>query len=127
MNFPEELKYTETHEWVKMLDEDTALVGITEYAQGELGDLVFINLPEVDTELEAGEYMADVESVKAVSDVYAPVSGHVDEVNEILLDEPELVNENAYESWFVKVTDISDTTRLLSAAEYIELIPEEDR
>ncbi len=118
MDIPEELMYTKTHEWVKILDDDTVTMGITDYAQSELGDLVFINLPEIDDNLEAGDYMADVESVKTVSDVYAPVSGHVDEINEDLIDQPELVNEHPYDAWFVKLTGVFDQDRLITADEY---------
>lgn len=127
MNFPEELKYTDSHEWVKMLDEQTALIGLTEYAQSELGDLVFVNLPEADTELSAGEAMADVESVKAVSDVYSPVTGRVEEVNEELMDHPELINETPYESWLVKAADIADTVNLMTAQEYAALVEQEQQ
>lgn len=118
MNFPEELKYAKSHEWVKMLDGETALVGLSDYAQDALGDLVFVNLPEAGDEVSAGEVFADVESVKAVSDVYSPVSGTVAEVNETLLDVPESINEAPYEAWFIKVEHITDTQDLMSAAEY---------
>lgn len=118
MNFPEELKYAKSHEWVKMLDGETALVGLSDYAQDALGDLVFVNLPEAGDEVSAGEVFADVESVKAVSDVYSPVSGTVAEVNETLLDVPESINEAPYEAWFIKVEHITDTQGLMSAAEY---------
>lgn len=118
MNIPEELKYAKSHEWVKMLDDETALVGLSDYAQDALGDLVFVNLPEAGDEVTAGEVFADVESVKAVSDVYSPVSGTVAEVNETLLDIPESINEAPYEAWFIKVEHITDTQDLMSAAEY---------
>lgn len=118
MNIPEELKYAKSHEWVKMLDDETALVGLSDYAQDALGDLVFVNLPEAGDEVTAGEVFADVESVKAVSDVYSPVSGTVAEVNETLLDVPESINEAPYEAWFIKVEHITDTQDLMSAAEY---------
>lgn len=118
MNIPEELKYAKSHEWVKMLDNETALVGLSDYAQDALGDLVFVNLPEAGDEVSAGEVFADVESVKAVSDVYSPVSGTVAEVNETLLDVPESINEAPYEAWFIKVEHITDTQDLMSAAEY---------
>ena len=88
MNFPAELKYSKSHEWVKMLDETTALVGITDYAQKELGDLVFINLPQVGDSVTKEESMCDVESVKAVSDIFCPVTGTVRAANEALLDAP---------------------------------------
>ena len=118
MNIPEDLKYAKSHEWVKMLDDESSLIGLTDYAQDALGDLVFVNLPEVGDELDAGETFADVESVKAVSDVYSPVTGIVAEVNEGLLDAPEAINEAPYDAWFVKVEHITDTEELMSAAEY---------
>lgn len=118
MNIPEELKYAKSHEWVKMLDGGTALVGLSDYAQDALGDLVFVNLPETGDEVTAGEVFADVESVKAVSDVYSPVTGTVAEANEALLDAPESINEAPYEAWFIRVEHVTDTQDLMSAAEY---------
>ena len=117
MILKEELKYSKSHEWIG-LDGDTAVVGLTDYAQSELGDLVFVNLPEVGDTVEAGEVFGDVESVKAVSDVYSPVTGEVTEINEELLDSPELINDDAYEAWFIKVKDVSATEELLTAEEY---------
>ena len=117
MNYPSELKYTRDDEW--LLEEDgVATVGISDYAQHELGDLVFVNLPEVGDEVVAGEAFADVESVKAVADVISPVSGEVLEINEDLLDDAALINEDAYAAWFVKVGNITDKEELLSADEY---------
>lgn len=118
MNFPAELKYSKSHEWVKMLDDTTALVGITDFAQSELGDLVFINLPQAGDEVEKETAMCDVESVKAVSDVMSPVSGTVAEVNEELMDTPEKLNEDPYGAWIAKIENISDTEELLDAASY---------
>ena len=118
MNIPEDLKYAKSHEWVKMLDEETALIGLTDYAQDALGDLVFVNLPEAGDEVAAGETFADVESVKAVSDVFSPVTGTVAEVNQGLLDAPESINEAPYEAWFVKVEHITDTEELMDAQGY---------
>lgn len=118
MNIPEGLKYAKSHEWVKFLDDTTALVGITDFAQNALGDLVFINLPEVGDMVVSGDVFTDVESVKAVSDVYCPVTGDVDEVNEALLDNPALINEDPYGAWFIKVTGITDTEELLDADAY---------
>lgn len=126
MNIPKELKYTRSHEWVKYLDDTTALVGLTDYAQDALGDLVFANLPEEGDEMEAGESFADVESVKAVSDVYSPLTGTVAQVNEDLLDSPELINEQPYEAWLVKAENITDTEEFLSAEEYDEFIKSEE-
>ncbi|HPF88619.1 MAG TPA: glycine cleavage system protein GcvH [Candidatus Limiplasma sp.] len=113
------LFYAKSHEWVQFLDDTTALVGISDHAQHELGDLVFVNLPEAGDVLTAGEMFADVESVKAVSDVYAPVSGTVAEINETLLDEPETINQSAYDAWFVKVENITERGELMDEDEYI--------
>ena len=124
MNFPEELKYSRTHEWVRFEDETSAYIGITDYAQDQLGDLVFANLPEVGDEVEAGEAFADVESVKAVSDVISPVSGSVTSVHEALADEPQMMNESPYEAWFVKVENITDVEELMTAEEYQAFIEE---
>lgn len=125
MNIPEELKYSKTHEWVKEEADGTVLIGLTDYAQDALGDLVFVNLPEVDDEVEAGAAFGDVESVKAVSDVYSPVSGTVVEINEELLDAPEKINEDPYGAWLIKVADITDTEDLLDCAAYERLVEEE--
>ena len=118
MNFPEDLKYAKSHEWVKTLEDGTVLVGVSDYAQDALGDLVFVNLPEAGDEVTAGEAFADVESVKAVSDVFSPVTGTVAEVNEGLLDAPESINEAPYEAWFIKVEHITDTEELMDAPAY---------
>ena len=124
MILKDELKYSKSHEWVK-LDGGTAVVGLTDFAQSELGDLVFVNLPEEGDRVEAGEVFGDVESVKAVSDVYSPVTGEVTEINEELLDSPELINDNAYEAWFIKVKDVSATEELLTAEEYKAFVESE--
>ena len=124
MILKEELQYSKSHEW-RALDGDTAVVGLTDYAQSELGDLVFVNLPEVGDTVEAGEVFGDVESVKAVSDVYSPVTGEVTEINEELLDAPELVNDDAYKAWFIKVKDVSATEELLTADEYKAFVESE--
>lgn len=124
MTFPEELKYTETHEWIRFEDETTAYIGITDYAQDQLGDLVFANLPEEGDAVTEGEPFADVESVKAVSDVLSPVTGTVAEVNEELADEPQKMNEAPYDAWFIKVTDITETGKLMNAEEYQAFIKE---
>ena len=125
MNFPKELKYSKTHEWVRFEDETTAVIGITDFAQDQLGDLVFVNLPQEGDDVEAGEAFADVESVKAVSDVISPVSGTVDEVHADLADEPQMMNEAPYDAWFVKVKDITETEELMSTEEYEAFIAEE--
>ena len=124
MNIPEELKYTKTHEWVRFEDETTAYIGITDYAQDQLGDLVFANLPEEGDGVESGEPFADVESVKAVSDVISPVTGVIEEVNEELADVPQMMNETPYEAWFVKVKEITDTDDLMTADEYRAFLEE---
>ncbi|BAH06697.1 glycine cleavage system protein GcvH [Clostridium kluyveri] len=124
MNFPKELMYTESHEWVK-IEGDKALVGLTDYAQSELGDLVFVNLPEEGDEVTAGEVFLDVESVKAASDVYAPLGGVIEEVNEELLDRPGWINEAPYEAWLVKIGEISDREKLLTAEEYEAVVNSE--
>ena len=118
MFFPEELKYSNSDEWVKDLGDGTALVGITDYAQSEMGDLVFINLPEVGDETTRGEAFGDVESVKAVADLVSPLTAEVLEINEELLDAPQKLNEDPYGAWIIKVGNITDTEELLSAADY---------
>lgn len=117
MNAPENLLYSDTHEWAA-LDGDVATVGLTDYAQGELGDLVFVNLPEVGDEVTAGEAFGDVESVKAVSDVMSPVNGTVSEINEELLDNPGLINEKPYDAWLIRVEGASAADGLMDAAAY---------
>ena len=113
----EGLRYAESHEYVK-IEGEYGYVGITDYAQQELGDLVFVNLPQAGDDVTAGEAFGDVESVKAVSDVVCPVSGVVAEVNEELLDSPQLINETPYDAWMIKVENVGDTEELLSAEEY---------
>lgn len=124
MDFPEELKYTEEHEWV-LVEDDIATVGITDFAQDQLGDVVFVELPEVGDSVEAGETFGVVESVKAVSDVYAPVSGEVVEINEDLPDEPETLNNSPYDAgWMVKIklSDPSALGGLMDVAAYQEFV-----
>ena len=113
----ENLIFTKSHEWVLEYADGTVTVGLTDYAQQELGDLVFVNLPAAGDEVTAGEPLGDVESVKAVSDVFCPVSGVVAEVNEELLDAPQLINEQPYEAWMIKVENVSGSEDQLSAAE----------
>lgn len=124
MELREELLYSKSHEWVKEEGEEM-VIGLTDYAQSELGDLVFVNLPEEGYELTVGEAFADVESVKAVSDVYAPVAGTVSEINEELLDTPEKINEAPYEAWLVRVKDVTEKEALLSAEEYQAFVESE--
>ena len=126
MAVPSELKYSKEHEWVK-IEGNTVTIGITEYAQGELGDIVFVELPEVDDEINEGDTFGSVESVKTVSELYAPVSGKVIEANEALEDSPEFVNESPFDkAWMVKVelSDHSQLDELLSAEQYSEMIGE---
>ena len=120
MNIPAQLSYSKSHEWVSR-ENGVATIGLTDYAQSELGDLVFVNLPEVGDEVVAGEALGDVESVKAVSDVYSPVSGTVVEINEALLDAPESINEDPYGAWFIRVENITDEEELLDAQAYAAL------
>lgn len=124
MIIPEDLRYSKSHEWVK-IEDGVATVGLTDYAQKELGDLVFVNLPETGDDVTAGETFSDVESVKAVSDVYSPVTGTVAEVNEELLDNPALINEAPYEAWFIKVEGISEEEDLMDADTYAAFCKEE--
>jgi glycine cleavage system H protein len=124
MNFPTELKYSKDHEWVRM-DGNVAVIGISDFAQSELGDVVFVNLPAVGDSTTAGEPFGDVESVKAVSDLVSPVSGTVCEINEELLDAPEKVNEDPYGAWMIKVENVGDTEELLDAADYEKFCAEE--
>ncbi len=122
MNIPKELLYTKSHEWVKKNEDGTAYVGLTDFAQSELGDLVYVNLPQEGDTVTVEETFADVESVKAVSDVYSPLSGTVAAVNEELLDAPQLINETPYEAWFIKVAGIEAEAEFLTAEEYEALI-----
>lgn len=117
MNYPNELKYTKSHEWLKK-EDGVAVVGISDYAQDALGDVVFINLPEIGDEVIAGESFGDVESVKAVSDLISPVSGLVCEVNENLIDSPEDLNSDPYGAWIIKVKDVTEEEELLDADDY---------
>jgi glycine cleavage system H protein len=126
---PENLKYTKTHEWVQVMDDGTIRVGITDHAQDQLGDMVFVELPETGITLNAGEDCAVVESVKAASDVYTPVSGEVIEANENIVDSPELVNKDPYgDGWIfrIKPSDESDMDNLLSASDYTEFVTTEE-
>ncbi|MEG0910228.1 MAG: glycine cleavage system protein GcvH [Ruthenibacterium sp.] len=118
MNIPANLLYTKSHEWVEKLSDTSARIGLTDYAQDQLGDLVFINLPAADDAVTAGETFADAESVKAVSDIFSPVTGIVSAVNEDLLDAPEAINATPYESFLIEVSDITDWEDLLDADAY---------
>lgn len=124
MNYPVELRYSKSHEWVKT-EEGVAVVGISDFAQDALGDVVFVNLPQVGDTVTAGESFGDVESVKAVSDLISPVSGVVCEVNEELEDSPENLNSDCYGAWIIKVENVTDEEELLGAAEYEAFCAEE--
>ncbi|AVR97251.1 glycine cleavage system protein GcvH [Pseudoduganella armeniaca] len=119
-NIPAELKYTESHEWVRLESDGTVTVGITEFAQDALGDIVFVELPKVGTTFTAGDDAAVVESVKAASDIYSPLSGEITEVNEAVAGAPESINANAYDAWLFKLkpADVSQLDGLLDAAAY---------
>lgn len=126
MDFPDELKYTEEHEWL-LVEDELVTVGITDFAQDSLGDIVFVELPEVGTMLVAGKPFGVVESVKAVSDVYAPISGEVIEVNEELPDSPETLNTSPYEDgWMIKIkpSDRTQLEDLLDADDYADFVEE---
>ena len=126
MSVPEELQYTRSHEWIRT-EDGTATIGITDHAQDELGDVVFVELPEVGATFDAGDSFGTVESVKAVSDLYTPVGGEVVEVNEALEDSPEKINEDPYgEGWIVKLRVSDAGAGLLSASDYEQLLEEEE-
>ena len=128
MEFPEDLAYTKEHEWTKATDGDRVRVGITDFAQDALGDVVYVDIPEVGTEVRAGQPFGEVESTKSVSDVYSPVSGTVVERNETLADQPEKVNEDPYgEGWMViiQLSDRAELDGLLDAAAYRSFTEEE--
>jgi glycine cleavage system H protein len=125
LSVPEELQYTRSHEWVRT-EDDTATIGITDHAQDELGDVVFVELPEQGATFDAGDSFGTVESVKAVSDLYTPIGGEVVEINETLNDSPEKINEDPYgEGWIVKLRVSDEGSRLLSASDYEKLLEEE--
>ena len=126
MNYPSDFKYTKEHEWIKS-DGKTATIGITFHAQEALGDIVFVDLPKPGSEITAGKSFGSVESVKAVSDLYAPASGTVTEVNSELATAPEKINKDAHGSWMIKVTlkNPGDVNSLLSAADYEKFVAEE--
>jgi len=124
MNIPKELKYTEEHEWVKF-EDNIATVGITDFAQGELGDIVYLEIDTLDSEIATNEVFGTVEAVKTVSDLFMPLSGKVIEINSELEDRPELVNEDPYgEGWIIKIdiSDISESSNLLSYEDYKNLV-----
>lgn len=124
---PGDLKFKTSHEWVRVEQDGTVTVGISDHAQDPLGDIVFVELPDIGTQMNAEDEVAIVESVKAASDVYSPVSGEIIEVNELLLDNPETVNESPYsDGWFYKIQpdDLDEINELLSPEEYSEVCEE---
>ena len=127
MEIPGDLKFAPSHEWVRVEDDGTLTIGISAHAQEQLGDLVFVETPEIDRVCEAAEGIAVVESVKAASDIYSPISGDVIEVNDVLADSPETVNSSPYDDgWFYKIkpSDLSELDALLSADDYVKIIEE---
>jgi glycine cleavage system H protein len=118
MRVLDDRQYAQTHEWVKWDGTDKAEIGISDHAQSELGDLVFVNLPQVGDKVEVGKAFGDLESVKAVSDVYSPVTGVVSAINEALLDAPEQINVDPYTAWFIKVEKIEDHEDLMDHDQY---------
>lgn len=125
MNVPEQLRYTEEHEWIEARDDGTVRVGITDYAQDQLGDVVFVELSNPGADVDAGAMLAELESTKSVAEVYAPLAGSVESVNEQLVDQPELVNQDPYgEGWFVTLSPSGDldSSSFLDAAAYRSLI-----
>ncbi len=127
MNVPKDLKFTKTHEWVQ-LDDDSVIIGITDFAQSQLSDLTYVELPQAGDHIEAEEEVAVLESVKAASDIYAPISGTIVEVNDALDSSPELINTDPYgEGWLLRVTpdNVADLDQLLDADQYEETLPNE--
>ena len=127
MDFPEGLKYSKEHEWV-LIEDDVAIIGITEFAQSELGDIVFVELPEVGEKISKDDSFGSLESVKAVSDIFAPISGAVVEINDDLKENPETINEDPYgDGWMIKVqmTDMDELKDLLSSGDYAEFIEQQ--
>ena len=125
LNFPEDLSYTKEHEWIRSLDGDTVRVGITAYAQDQLGDIVFVDLPQVGDIFKQEEELTTVESVKAVSEVYMPIGGQILAVNTALEDSPELINSDPYnEGWIIEIkpNDSSDLEELMSREAYLEML-----
>ncbi len=128
MTYPKELKYTQDHEWVKIIDDNTIEVGITQFAAEQLGDIVEVTLPDVDEDTTVHEAFGTVDSVKTAADIKAPATGRITETNESLLDAPEMVNEAPYEAWMVriKVTASSELDELLDATAYSSFVAEQE-
>jgi glycine cleavage system H protein len=118
MNIPKNLLYTRTHEWIDFKEDNVALVGITDFAQSELGDIVYVNLPNEGEEFAAGDIVADIESVKTASDMFMPVTGAISATNGALADQPELINQKPYDAWIIEVSGIEDRVAMLSPDEY---------
>jgi len=126
MNIPKNLLYTKTHEWIDFRDETSALVGITDFAQGQLGEIVCVNLPIEGEEFAAGDIVADIESKHAMSDMFLPVTGSISAVNDRLNDQPDLINTAPYDAWICEVSGIEDKLELLTAKEYDEFLQSEE-
>ena len=126
MTTPENYMYSKTHEWVNFLDDETAVTGFTDYAQEALSDLVFINPPEVDDNVTAGEPYGDIESVKAVAPIYSHVAGTIVAVNEEVADDPKKINDDPYGSWIIKIGDVAETGELMDADAYDKFCEEEE-
>lgn len=125
MDIPKKLFYAKTHEWVKINEDQTAIVGLSDHAQESMGDVAFINLCDEGEAFAAGDVIGDVESIKAVSDIYCPVSGTVTKVNSELLDSPEIINSEPYEAWLIELENVSPSEELMNAEEYEKYIEEE--
>lgn len=125
MNIPKELLYTSSHEWIEKLDNGNIRVGITDFAQEELGDIVFLELPQEGDPVLEGEAFADIESVKAASEIYSPVNGTVAAVNEEAVDDPAIINEDPYGAWLIEIADPSDNTSLMDADDYEKALEED--
>lgn len=125
MTIPKNLLYTKTHEWIDFKDDTTALVGITDFAQGQLGDIIYVNMPTEGEVFAAGDIVAGIESDMAASDVFLPATGSISAVNEQLVDQPELINTAPYDAWIFEVSGIEDKLDLLTAKEYDEFLQTE--
>lgn len=125
MSNVKELKFSKSHEWVEFVSDTTVRIGLTDYAQKELGDLVFVKLPETNDSFKSGDSFADVESVKAVSEVYSPVSGSISAINEEVYDSPQLINEDPYGAWLVEFNNVTEVEDLLTFEEYQSFCEEE--
>ncbi|MEF9863562.1 MAG: glycine cleavage system protein GcvH [Christensenellaceae bacterium] len=126
MKIPENLRYAKTHEWVEILADGTAKVGITDYAQNMLGDIVYVNLPQEEETFAAGEIFADIESVKTSSELYMPIGGSISAVNMALIEQPELVNADAFDAWFITIDHVQDSEELMNAKEYEAFLETEE-